>query len=221
MLIPAELGFNADTESRAVIFSRPEFLLAEAASDFLNEFKVSPGRPPKLERLMEGVVNRLPHSSSCKRVTNQLSKEDGDFTQAPICDSIMHYQGWQWHDLSNVYEQPEWHRHCHERMLFPLRWNVDILVHVKEASSVALTRRYLAPWTGSKRAVLQGAQPVIRVVFVLASPKAGGLKVHAECTREDNHLDDFTAAFDIWCAGLSPDPLTHIKISIWSRIKFC
>jgi hypothetical protein len=47
----------------------------------------------------------------------------------------------------------------------------------------------------------QSLRPVIRVVFALASSKAG---ISFPTIRWHNHADWFTA-FDIWCAGLSTD----------------
>ena len=50
-------------------------------------------------------------------------------------------------------------------------------------------------------------RPVIRVVFALASGKAGVL---FPTTDRHTAADSFTA-FDIWCAGLSPDTFRCIS----------
>jgi hypothetical protein len=55
--------------------------------------------------------------------------------------------------------------------------------------------------------------PVIRMVFALGSDKAGVVFPTAEEGKRD--VDSFTA-FDIWCAGLSPDTFRVI----WSDLKW-
>ena len=52
------------------------------------------------------------------------------------------------------------------------------------------------------------SRPVIRIVFALASEKAGVL-FPDPLEREDDHADEFTS-FDIWCAGLSADTFRFI-----------
>jgi hypothetical protein len=52
-------------------------------------------------------------------------------------------------------------------------------------------------------------RPVLRVVFALRSGKAG-ISFSTTLGQHDDHAADSFAAFDIWCAGLSPDTFKYI-----------
>jgi len=79
-----------------------------------------------------------------------------------------------------------------------------VAIQVKNSTTYGLhiTQKLFDAMDPSHLGILSGSpQPLIRMVFALASSKAG-IRLPSRRTRETRHRDKFTS-YDIWCAGLS------------------